>query len=61
MTMTDGNTLTVDDAAKALRVTARTVRNYLVRKSRPLPHSKPGGRILINSEDLAEWLKIKRR
>jgi len=60
MTMTDTNTLTVADAAKTLRVTARTVRNYLVRKSRPLPHSKPGGRILINSDDLSEWLKIKR-
>jgi excisionase family DNA binding protein len=60
MTMTDGNLLTVDDAAKALRVSARTVRNYLVRKSRPLPHSKPGGRILINSMDLAAWSKIKR-
>lgn len=59
--MTDGNILTVDDAAKTLRVSARTVRNYLVRKSRPLPHSKPGGRILINASDLAEWLKIKRR
>lgn len=58
--MPDGNLLTVDDTAKILRVNPRTVRNYLVRKSRPLPHSKPGGRILINSTDLATWSKIKR-
>jgi excisionase family DNA binding protein len=58
--MTDNNTLTVADAAKVLLVTPRTVRNYLVRKRKPLPHAKPGGRVLINRDDLAEWIKIKR-
>jgi len=57
--MTDNNTLTVDDAAEALRVSPRTVRNYLVRKRKPLPHAKPGGRILINRADLIEWMKLK--
>jgi excisionase family DNA binding protein len=61
MTMTDIDTLTVDSAAKLLQVTPRTVRTYLVRKRKPLPHSKPGGRILIHRTDLLDWIKTKRR
>jgi excisionase family DNA binding protein len=59
--MTDANILTVDDVAKVLRVSTRTVRNYLVRKRKPLPHAKPGGRILINQKDLDEWMQLKPR
>ncbi len=60
MTTSDTHTLTVDEAAKVLKVTPRTVRNYLVRKRKPLPHAKPGGRILINGGDLTAWMKTTR-
>ena len=55
-TSSDGFLLTVKEAAAKLRVSTRTVRNYLVRKRRPLPHSKPQGVIYINSNDLNQWL-----
>lgn len=55
-TSSDGHLMTVNEVATKLRVTARTIRNYLVRKRRPLPHSKPQGIIYINSNDLDQWL-----
>ena len=55
-TTSDGHLLTVKDVAEKLKVTTRTIRNYLVRKRRPLPHSKPQGIVYINSNDLNQWL-----
>lgn len=60
MTMSDNHTLTVDEAATVLKVSPRTVRNYLVRKRKPLPHAKPGGRVIITWADLSAWMKPKR-
>ena len=57
-TLTDDNTtLTVRETAAILKVTERTVRNYLVQKRNPLPHSKPGGRIIIHKSDLKSWIR----
>ena len=65
MTTSDDNLLTVDDAADYLKVSPRTVRNYLVRRFGALPHCKPAGRVLIRRKDLTDWLngkfKTKRR
>jgi excisionase family DNA binding protein len=49
--------MTVADAAKFLKVSTRTIRNYLVRAIRPLPHVKPGGRILIDRKELNDWIR----
>ncbi len=51
--------LSVKQAAEYLGVTTRTIRSYLVLKDRPLPHSKPCGKILIHMEDLKEWTRKK--
>lgn len=48
--------LTIKDAADLLQVTPRTVRNYLIRKHNPIPHSKPCGRILIPAKPLLKWI-----
>jgi excisionase family DNA binding protein len=63
--MTDDHLLTVDEAATFLKVSPRTVRNYLVRSYGALPHCKPAGRVLILKADLMKWLggtfKTKKR
>lgn len=60
-TMTyDGFILSVKQTASRLGVTTRTVRNYLVQKRNPLPHSKPAGKVLIHTLDLDLWLKKKK-
>lgn len=53
--MTEPEYLTVKEVAKYLRVSERTVRNYIVRKDNPLPSSKPGGRVLIQKQQLTSW------
>ena len=59
-TSTYTRVLSVNEAADYLRVTPRTIRNYLLRKRNPLPHSKPAGKIWIHEEDLLQWLKGKK-
>lgn len=58
---TDNSILSVQATAELLGVTHRTVRAYLARKNRPLPHSKPGGKIVIIKKDLDTWLTQHQR
>ena len=58
-TTSDVVILSVKQVAGILGTTERTVRNYLVQKRNPLPHSKPGGKILIHAEDLEHWRKSR--
>lgn len=49
--------LTVRETAERLRVSERTVRGYLARRRRPLPHSKVGGAVRIFEKDLDSWVR----
>lgn len=60
MTVADDHILSIKGVAARLGVTERSVRNYLVQKRNPLPHSKPAGKILIHSKDLDTWTKKRR-
>lgn len=44
---------TVDDVAKYFGVTDRTVRRWL--KETSIPHSRPGGSIRFNLDDVIAW------
>jgi excisionase family DNA binding protein len=48
--------MSVGEVAAYLKVTPRTVRNYLIRKKDPLPHAKPAGKVLVNKQSLEHWL-----
>lgn len=48
-----GASATVDDVAKYFGVTTRTVRRWL--KETTIPHSRPGGSIRFNIDEVAEW------
>lgn len=51
--------VTVKEAAEYLRVAYRTVQRYL--SEGKIPHTKPAGRILINEQDLIDFVNLKNR
>ena len=51
--------LTIDEAAKLLRVSRRTLDNYRYRKRGP-PYRRHGGRIVYRLSDLLAWSEQRR-
>ncbi len=51
--------VTVREAAEYLRSSYRTVQRYLA--DGRIPYTKPAGKILINEQDLIDFVQMKRR
>ena len=51
--------VTVKEAAEYLRVAYRSVQSYL--SEGKIPYTKPAGRILINEQDLIDFVNLKNR
>lgn len=60
MTITHNSILSIKQVAIELGVSERTVRNYLIARRNPMPHSKPGGKVLIHYNDLLAWAKTRK-
>ena len=58
-TDTDDPFLTIDEAARLLRVSRRTLDNYRCRKLGP-PYRRHGGRIVYRLSDLLAWSEQRR-
>jgi excisionase family DNA binding protein len=41
-------------------LSVRTLRNYLAHRSRPLPHFRVGGKILVRRSDFDAWIRAFR-
>ncbi len=50
--------ITIKEAAKFLCVAYRTVQRYL--SEGKIPYTKPAGRVLINEQDLMDFVNMKR-
>lgn len=51
--------VTVREAAEYLRSSYRTVQRYL--SDGRIPYTKPAGKVLINEQDLIDFVQMKRR
>lgn len=51
--------LTIKEAAEILRVAYRTVQRYL--SDGKIPYTKPAGRVLINEQDLMNFVNMANR
>ena len=49
--------LTIGEAARAVRLSERTIRRALRDPVRPLRHYRPGRRVIITRADLTRWLE----
>ena len=50
--------ITIKEAAEFLCVAYRTVQRYL--SEGKIPYTKPAGRVLINEQDLIDFVNMKR-
>lgn len=50
--------LTVKEAAEILRVSYRTLQRYLY--SGKIPYTKPAGRVLVNEQDIINFINMVR-
>ena len=56
----DPSLLTVPEVADALRCSVRTVRRLVESPSDAIPHVRIGRRLLVQADDLANWLQGRR-
>lgn len=52
-----GGRYDVDGVCRRLGISRHSVRNLMRRKLNPLPHTKPGGRLIFWEEDVLAWEK----